>query len=65
MEQSWLLQVGLKVNEDSWGTDAIAATRARPSFASWWPSSPSPFSQKRRRGVEFKVPLPFWERDLG
>ena len=24
MEQSWLLQVGLKVNEDSWGTDAIA-----------------------------------------
>ncbi|MEM8641768.1 MAG: response regulator [Cyanobacteria bacterium P01_G01_bin.54] len=29
------------------------------------PSSPSPFSQKGRRGAGFKVPLPAWERDLG
>jgi hypothetical protein len=35
-----------------------------PSFANL-PSSPNPFSQNRRRGTGFKVPLPLWERDLG
>ncbi|OLP16044.1 hypothetical protein BST81_22700 [Leptolyngbya sp. 'hensonii'] len=35
-----------------------------PSFARL-PSSPSPFSLFGRRGARFKVPLPFWERDLG
>ncbi|WP_083636818.1 element excision factor XisH family protein [Leptolyngbya sp. 'hensonii'] len=38
--------------------------REHPSFARL-PSSPSPFSLFGRRGARFKVPLPFWERDLG
>jgi len=47
--------------------DRIAALEGQASdrIPVLQPSSPSPFSQKGRRGDGFKVPLPLWERDLG
>jgi hypothetical protein len=46
--------------------DSMFKARSPPEYLNYkFAISPNPFSQKERRGNGFKVPLPFWERDLG
>ncbi|NJO76630.1 MAG: CHAT domain-containing protein, partial [Leptolyngbyaceae cyanobacterium RM1_406_9] len=56
-EVFWVCHNTLTVTEDFDILNRLAFSRVYPSFASL-PSSPSPFSQKGRRGAGLEVPLP-------